>query len=90
MDSVESTTTPELRAKLLLAVEQLARRGGQFSANEIWVEAGETPTRALGPIMVQLAKAGKIRQIGRTGDMARKESHGQSVSIWTGDGEWLP
>lgn len=83
---VAKSTPPEWRTALRHVVETLARRGGEFSTDDVWSRLdGQPPEpRALGATMMSLARAGLIRRTGKWVASARPECHARPVAVWEG------
>lgn len=83
---VGKSTPPEWRTALQRVVETLARRGGEFSTDDVWTRLdGQPPEpRALGATMMSLARLGVIRRTGKYVPSARPECHARPVAVWEG------
>lgn len=83
---VAKSTPPEWRTALRHVVETLARRGGEFSTDDVWSRLdGQPPEpRVLGATMMSLARAGVIRRTGKWVPSARPECHARPVAVWEG------
>lgn len=83
---VAKSTPPEWRAALRHVVEALARRGGEFSTDDVWSRLdGQPPEpRALGAVMIAMAREGVIRSTGKSMKSARPQRHTGWVTVWEG------
>lgn len=77
----------EWKKEACLAVELLCKRGNGFTGDDVWrlLEGTHVSTpepRALGAIIQQFAKQGKIRPTGEYRKSMRKESHRRPLTVW--------
>jgi hypothetical protein len=74
----------------LLAIMQLAKKGIEFTSEDVIAiaglpsgEVGQHKNNASGAIMNKAARAGWIRKVGYT-TAKRKQSHGAVLAVWIG------
>lgn len=84
MAQVERAADPDWKIRAMLAIDTLCERGLPFTADDVWEEVGEFPEerRALGPMLMQAAKSGRIRNTGRRRNSTRPEHHACPLTIW--------
>lgn len=68
------------------AVLSVARRGEEFTSDDVWQTGLPSPPepRALGAVMGELARVGLIAQTGRYVRTARRTRHNAPVAVWLG------
>jgi len=76
-----------VRAEMI--IRQLAVNGQSFSSDDCWRELEQhgltvREPRALGAIMLRLARAGVIRSTGQYVKSVRKEAHRRPICVWQG------
>ena len=83
-------TQPDWADQALVAILQLAKRGIEFTSEDVLAmtglpsgQVGQHKNNASGAIMNKAARAGWIRKVGY-GTAKRKESHGAVLAIWIG------
>jgi hypothetical protein len=81
---------PDWADQALVAILQLAKRGIQFTSEDVLAmtglpsgQVGQHKNNASGAIMNKAARAGWIRKVGYC-TAKRKESHGAILAIWIG------
>lgn len=84
MARVLNAADPEWKAVARAAVLRVIARGGEFTADDLWVELGAYPIerRALGPIVRGFADKGMIENTGRRKNSARPEHHSYPMTVW--------
>lgn len=65
-------------------VLKVASSKASFTSDDLWAAGLEKPKnpRALGPVLVRLAKFGKIRKTGAFVGTSQKSRHNAPVAIW--------
>lgn len=83
---VESGADPEWLAKAERVIRTLAYSGVPFIADDIWewmpVDAGSVDPRAVGPVMMRLAREGTIVKTGQIKSSQRR--HSSPMTEWVG------
>jgi len=81
---------PEWAEQAYEAIKQLARRGTEFTSEDVLAitglpsgGVGQHKNNASGAMMNKAARAGIIRKVGY-GTAKRKESHGAVLAVWIG------
>lgn len=84
MARVLNAADPAWKDLAYAAVDRILARGGEFTADDVWVELGQFPKerRALGPILRAHADAGRIVNTGRRKNSERPEHHSYPMTIW--------
>ncbi len=80
MNPSEDFTRAAIRAVL-----KVASANPTFTTDEVWALIGDNATnepRALGGIMIELAKANKIANTGNFRKSTRKVCHSRPVAVW--------
>lgn len=83
-----AAANPEWRLVAFKAIERLAKRGAEFTADDIWAEiAGKAEThepRALGAMMKRAHKLGVIVATGEVAKTKKRGSHSHWQTVWIG------
>lgn len=81
---VDAAADPDWKADAQQALTELIDAGEKFSADDIWLRVGYKPAepRALGAILQQAARRGRIVQTGERRKSARPEHHAYPCTVW--------
>lgn len=81
---VDAAADPDWKADAQRALNELIDAGEKFSADDIWLRVGYKPAepRALGSLLQQAARRGRIVQTGERRKSARPEHHAYPCTVW--------
>jgi len=83
MRRVDAAADPAWKERCWAAIRELCERGEAFTADDIWIEVGETPgePRALGPLMRRAVDQGMVVRAGeRQSKLAHR--HARPLAVW--------